>query len=281
MPVKTHKPTSAGRRFYISLDTSALDKKEPERNLVVTKKNQSGRNNQGRVTVRHQGGGHARKIRLIDFKRDKEGVPAKVAALEYDPNRSAFIALLHYADGDKRYILAPDKLERGMTVISGPASPIRVGNSLPIEKIPLGTEVHNIELQPGRGGQICRSAGGMAQVIAKQGPYAHVRMPSGEVRLISTACRATIGTVSNSDHKNIQDGKAGRKRWRGVRPTVRGSAMGSHDHPHGGGEGKAPIGQPGPRSPWGWKTLGVKTRKKRNPSDNFVVRTRHEAKKRR
>jgi large subunit ribosomal protein L2 len=281
MPVKSHKPTSAGRRFYISLDTSGLDKKEPERNLVVSKKKAAGRNNQGRLTMRHQGGGHSRKIRVIDFKRDKDGVPAKVAAIEYDPGRSAFIALLHYADGDKRYIIAPDKLERGMTVISGPTAPIRVGNCLPIEKMPVGTEVHNIELQPGRGGQICRSAGGMAQVMAKQGPYAHVRMPSGEVRLILVACKATVGTVSNSDHKNIQDGKAGRKRWRGVRPTVRGSAMGSHDHPHGGGEGKAPIGQSGPRSPWGWKTLGVKTRKKRKPSDAFIVRTRHEAKKRR
>ncbi|MCX7599965.1 MAG: 50S ribosomal protein L2 [Armatimonadetes bacterium] len=281
MPVKSHKPTSAGTRVYVSLDYSGLDDKEPERGLVVTKNRSAGRNNQGRVTVRHRGGGSRKKVRLVDFRRDKDGVPAKVAALEYDPNRSAFIALLHYADGEKRYILAPEGLQKGQTVISGPDAPVRVGNALPIERIPLGTEVHNVELQPGKGGQLVRSAGASAQIIAKQGRYAHVRLPSGEVRLVSVKCKATIGTVSNADHKNIALGKAGRKRWRGWRPTVRGSAMGSHDHPHGGGEGKAPIGHDAPRSPWGWKTLGVKTRKKRKPSSRFIVRSRHESKKRR
>jgi large subunit ribosomal protein L2 len=281
MPVKSHKPTSPGTRFYVSLDYSGLDDKEPERSLVVTKSRSAGRNNQGRVTVRHRGGGSRKRVRLVDFRRDKDGVPAKVAAIEYDPNRSAFIALLHYADGEKRYILAPEGLQRGQTVVSGPDAPIRLGNALPIERIPLGTEVHNIELQPGKGGQLVRSAGASAQIIAKQGPYAHVRLPSGEVRLVSVRCKATIGAVSNADHKNIRLGKAGRARWRGWRPTVRGSAMGSHDHPHGGGEGKAPIGHDAPRSPWGWKTLGVKTRKKRKPSSRFIVRSRHESKKRR
>ncbi len=281
MPVKTHKPTSPGMRFYISLDYSELDKKEPEKRLVVRKKKQAGRNNQGRITCRHKGGGHRKMVRIIDFKRDKDGIPAKVAAIEYDPGRSAFIALLHYADGEKRYIIAPEGLQRGDIVMSGPDAPIKVGNCLPIEKIPVGTEIHCIELQPGRGAQLVRAAGLAAQIVAKDGKYAHVRLPSGEVRLINVKCRATIGRVSNPDHQNIRDGKAGRKRWKGVRPTVRGSAMGAHDHPHGGGEGKAPIGKDAPRSPWGWKTLGVKTRNKRKPSTKFIVRTRHEAKKRR
>lgn len=281
MPVKPHKPTSPGMRTYISLDTSELDKKKPERGLVVSKKRSAGRNNSGRITVRHRGGGARKRIRIVDFRRDKDGVPARVAAIEYDPNRSAFIALLHYVDGEKRYILAPEGLERGQTVVSGPDAPIRVGNALPIERIPPDRPIHNIELEPGKGGQLVRSAGASAQILAKEGGYAHIRLPSGEVRMISLRCKATIGVVSNADHQNIRDGKAGRKRHRGIRPTVRGSAMGSHDHPHGGGEGKAPIGQPAPRSPWGWKTLGVRTRKKRKPTSRFIVRSRHEAKKRR
>jgi large subunit ribosomal protein L2 len=281
MPVKTHKPTSPGRRGYVSLDTSGLGKQEPPRQLVVSKKQRAGRNNQGKVTVRHRGGGGRRKLRIVDFRRDKDGIPARVAALEYDPNRSAFLALLHYADGEKRYILAPEGLSVGQVVMSGPDAPIRVGNCLPIERIPPDRPIHNVELYPGRGGQLARSAGSSVQIIAKEGGYAHLRLPSGEVRLVPLRCRATIGVVSNADHQNIRDGKAGRKRHRGWRPAVRGAAMGAHDHPHGGGEGKAPIGQPAPRSPWGWKTLGVRTRRKRKPSSRFIVRSRHEAAKRR
>jgi len=265
----------------VSLDTLGLDKKKPERSLVVSISRSAGRNNSGRVTVRHRGGGARRRVRVIDFKRDKDGVPARVAAIEYDPGRTAFIALLHYADGEKRYILAPEGLRRGQTVFSGADAPIRIGCAVPIERIPPDRPIHNVELQPGRGGQLGRSAGTSIQILAKEGGYAQLRMPSGEVRMVSLKCKATIGAVSNADHQNLQDGKAGRKRHRGIRPTVRGSAMGSHDHPHGGGEGKAPIGQPGPRSPWGWKTLGVRTRKKRKPSSRMITRTRHAAKKRR
>ncbi|MBC7288090.1 MAG: 50S ribosomal protein L2 [Armatimonadetes bacterium] len=281
MPLKTHKPTSPGTRFYVSLDYSVLTKKEPEKSLVIAKAKTAGRNNQGRITVRHRGGGARKKIRIVDFvRRDKDGIPAKVAAIEYDPNRSAFIALLHYADGEKRYIIAPEGLKVGDVVMSGPDAPIRVGNQLPIERIPPDQPIHCVELEPGKGAQLARSAGASVQIVAKEGPYAHIRLPSGEIRLVSQRCRATIGVVSNPDHQNIRDGKAGRKRHRGIRPTVRGSAMGSHDHPHGGGEGKAPIGQPAPRSPWGWKTLGVRTRKKRKPSSKFIIRRRYDAKRR-
>jgi len=263
------------------VDTAKLDRKRPERGLVRSNAKSAGRNNSGRVTVRHRGGGARRLIRVVDFKRDKDGVPARVAALEYDPNRSAFLALLHYADGEKRYILAPEGLERGQTVASGDSAPIRVGCAMAIERIPPDRPIHNVELQPGRGGQLARSAGASVQILAKEGGYAQLRMPSGEVRMVSLRCRATIGVVSNSDHQNVRDGKAGRKRHRGISPTVRGSAMGSHDHPHGGGEGKAPIGQAAPRSPWGWKTLGVRTRKKRKPTSRFIVRSRHATRKRR
>jgi large subunit ribosomal protein L2 len=281
MAVKTHKPTSPGRRTYANLDTSGLDKKKPEKALVVSKSKRAGRNNSGRITVRHRGGGSRKRLRIVDFKRDKDGVPARVAAIEYDPNRSAFIALLHYADGEKRYILAPEGLRRGQIVLSGPDAPIRLGCAVPIERIPPDRPIHNVELQPGRGGQLARAAGASVQILAKEGGYAHLRLASGEVRMVPLKCKATIGVVSNPDHQNVRDGKAGRKRQRGIRPTVRGAAMGAHDHPHGGGEGKAPIGQASPRSPWGWKTLGVRTRKKRKPSSRFVVRSRHAAKKRR
>jgi large subunit ribosomal protein L2 len=274
MPIKEHKPTSPGRRTYATVDTSHLDKKKPERSLVVTKKSTAGRNHHGHVTCRHKGGGHKQKIRLIDFKRNKDGVPAKVAALEYDPGRSAHIALLHYADGEKRYILAPLGLKKGDQVLSGPQAGPRLGNALPIANIPVGTVVHNVELTPEKGGQLGRSAGAEIQVVAKEGNYAHIRLPSGEMRLVSIQCRATVGRVGNLDHINIRDSKAGRSRWRGVRPTVRGSVMNPVDHPHGGGEGKAPIGMDSPRSPWGWKTLGAKTRKRKKWSNKHIVRRR-------
>jgi large subunit ribosomal protein L2 len=274
MPIKEHNPTTPGRREYATVDTSKLDKKKPERSLLVPKKERAGRNNQGRVTARHRGGGHKQQTRIIDFKRNKDGIPAKVAALEYDPGRSAHIALLFYADGEKRYILAPEGLKQGDTVVSGPTVPARVGNALPIANVPVGSVVHNVELTPQKGGQLGRSAGTLIQVVAKEGNYAHLKLPSGEVRLVSTQCRCTMGRVGNSDHANIQDGKAGRRRWRGRRPHVRGSVMNPVDHPHGGGEGKAPIGMDSPRSPWGWKTLGRKTRKKKKISNKFIVRRR-------
>jgi len=274
MPIKEHKPTSPGRREYTNVDTSVLDKKKPERSLTVAKKRTAGRNSQGRVTARHRGGGHKRQIRIIDFKRDKDGVPARIAALEFDPGRSAHIALLHYADGEKRYILAPEGLAKGDTVVSGPRVAARVGNALPISDVPVGTVVHSVELTPKKGGQLGRSAGTEIQVVAKEGNYAHLKLPSGEVRLVSTACRCTVGRVGNADHINIRDGKAGRRRWRGRRPHVRGSVMNPVDHPHGGGEGKAPIGMDSPRSPWGWKTLGKKTRNRRKISSKYIVRRR-------
>lgn len=274
MAIKEHKPTSPGRREYTTVVTTHLDKKRPERGLVVSQKRKAGRNNQGRVTCRHKGGGHKRLIRLVDFKRDKDGIPGKVAALEYDPGRSAHIALLHYADGEKRYILAPVGLKKGDTVISGPNVPARLGNALPIANVPVGTTVHNVELTPKKGGQLGRSAGAEIQVVAKEGKWAHLKLPSGEVRLVSVDCRCTVGRVGNVDHANIKDGKAGRRRWRGVRPTVRGSVMNPRDHPHGGGEGKAPIGMDSPRSPWGWKTLGRKTRDKKKPSSKLIIRRR-------
>jgi large subunit ribosomal protein L2 len=275
MPTKSHRPTSPGRRFYTKLDRSDIDrKKKPEKRLVTPKKKSAGRNFSGKVTVRHQGGGAKRKIRQIDFKRDKDNIPAKVAAIEYAPDRSAHIALLHYVDGEKRYMLAPQGLEKGAQVLSGDAIPARVGNCLPLQVIPVGTVVHAIELTPGRGAQLARSAGTAAQLVAKEGKMATLRLPSGEMRMVSTQCRATVGRVGNIDHINIQDGKAGRKRHRGIRPTVRGSAMNPVDHPHGGGEGKAPIGLDSPRSPWGKKTLGKKTRKLGKPSSKYIIRRR-------
>ena len=274
MPVKEHKPDTPGRRGYVSVDRSDLDKKAPERSLVTGRKQRAGRSRDGRVAVRHRGGGHKRRLRIIDFKRDKYDVPAKVAAIEYDPGRSANLALLHYADGEKRYILAPDGLQAGDTVISGESVAPRLGNALPLGRIPLGMIVHNVELTPGRGGQLARGAGAEARVAAREGNYAHLILPSGEVRLVSTKCRGTVGQVGNVDHINVVKGKAGRSRWEGRRPTVRGSAMNPVDHPHGGGEGKAPIGHPSPLSPWGKKTLGKKTRRKNNPSDKYIVRRR-------
>jgi large subunit ribosomal protein L2 len=251
----------------------------PERSLLSPNKQKSGRNNQGRITVRHRGGGHKRRYRIIDFKRDKQGVPATVREIEYDPNRSARIALLVYADGEKRYILAPVGLKVGDTVMSGPEADVRIGNTLPIYRIPLGTQMHNIELQPGKGGQLVRSAGTSAQLLAKEGAYAQVRLPSGEVRLISQNCLATIGQVGNVEHSNIVLGKAGRKRWLGYRPTVRGSAMDPDSHPHGGGEGAAPIGMPGPKTPWGKPALGAITRKNKR-TEKYIVRRRRRKRRR-
>ncbi|NPV88884.1 50S ribosomal protein L2 [Coprothermobacteraceae bacterium] len=275
MPLKKFKPVTASTRHKMLLDfKSAITKDEPEKSLLAPLKKSGGRNNLGRISVRFRGGGHKRRYRVIDFKRDKDGVPGKVAAIEYDPNRSAFIALVVYADGDKRYILAPEDLKVGDTVMSGENAPIRVGNALPLSRIPTGTLIHNIELYPGRGGQLVRSAGTWAQLMAKEGDYAHVRLPSGEIRLINVKCRATIGKVGNSDHENVSSGKAGRTRWLGRRPHVRGSVMNPVDHPHGGGEGKSPIGHPSPLSPWGWKTLGWKTRRGKKPSDRFIVKRR-------
>lgn len=273
MGIKKYKPVTPGQRGMTGYTFEEITKKTPERSLVVTKKKHAGRNNYGRVTVRHRGGGNRRKLRLIDFKRDKHGIPARVAAIEYDPNRTARIALLFYADGEKRYILAPIGLNVGDTVMAGPDAEIRPGNALPISNIPLGTMIHNIELQEGKGGQLVRSAGAAAQLLAKEGQYAQVRLPSGEVRLIRQTCYATIGQVGNLEHSNVKLGKAGRKRHLGIRPTVRGSAMTPRDHPHGGGEGRQPIGLPGPKSPWGKPTLGYKTRRNKR-TDKFIVRRR-------
>jgi large subunit ribosomal protein L2 len=274
MGIKVYKPTSPGRRNMSVLDYSEITKKEPEKSLVITLKKNSGRNNQGRITVRHRGGGYKIKYRIIDFKRNKDNIPAKVTAIEYDPNRSAFIALLAYADGEKRYIIAPNELKVGDVVMSGENVDIKVGNALPLRNIPVGTFIHNIELYPGKGGQLVRAAGGTAQLLAKEGDYAHVRLPSGEIRLIRLDCRATVGIVGNLSHELVRIGKAGRKRHMGIRPTVRGSAMNPVDHPHGGGEGKAPIGHPGPLTPWGKPTLGYKTRKNKKYSDKFIVKKR-------
>jgi large subunit ribosomal protein L2 len=273
MAVKTYKPTSPGRRGLVGHSFEEVTRSTPERSLVRTLRKKGGRNFRGKITVRHRGGGHKRRYRLIDFKRDKQGIPARVASIEYDPNRSARIALLVYADGEKRYIIAPLGLRVGDQVMSGSGAEIRVGNSLPLREIPLGTQVHNIELQPGRGGQMARSAGTSAQVLAKEGNYATLRLPSGEMRMILDRCMATVGQVGNVDHGNISMGKAGRKRWLGIRPTVRGSAMNPNDHPHGGGEGRSPIGMPSPKSPWGKPTLGKRTRG-RKPSDKYIVRRR-------
>jgi len=275
MGIKKYNPTSPARRHMSVSTFEEITKKEPEKSLVVVLKGPSGRNAQGRITVRHRGGGALRKYRIIDFKRDKDNIPAKVAAIEYDPNRSANIALLHYADGEKRYILHPHGLKVGDTIISGSDVDIKVGNALPLASIPVGTFIHNIELRAGQGGQLVRSAGSAAQLMAKEGKYAQVRLPSGEVRMILLNCKATIGQVGNLDHENIVIGKAGRKRHMGIRPTVRGSVMNPVDHPHGGGEGKAPIGRPTPVTPWGKPTLGYKTRKKNKKSDQYIIKRRN------
>jgi large subunit ribosomal protein L2 len=278
MPVKTYKPTTPSRRGMTVSDFAEITTREPEKSLLSDLRGTGGRNVRGKVTTRHRGGGAKRAYRIIDFKRDKAGIPARVATIEYDPNRSARIALLHYADGEKRYILAPVGLQVGDEVMSGPDAEARPGNALPLANIPLGTMVHNIELRPGKGGQIVRAAGASAQVLAKEGDYVTLRMPSGEVRMVLQTCVATVGQVGNLDHSNVKLGKAGRKRWLGIRPTVRGSAMSPRDHPHGGGEGRSPIGKDAPRTPWGKKALGVKTR--RNKRTNQLIVRRREKKRR-
>ena len=280
MAVKVYKPKTPGTRHKTSYTFEEITKTKPERSLIVPLKKHSGRNMYGRVTVRHHGGGHKRYVRLVDFKRDKLNIPATVAAIEYDPNRTARLALLHYADGEKRYIVAPVGLMVGDVVLSGDNAEIRPGNSLTLANIPIGTTIHNVELQPGNGGQLVRSAGTSAQLLAKEGKYAHVRLPSGEVRLVLQACRASIGQVGNVDHGNIKLGKAGRKRNMGWRPSVRGSAMTPRDHPHGGGEGRSPIGMAGPKSPWGKPTLGKKTRHNKR-TEKQIIRHRSQAKRRR
>ena len=271
MAIRVYKPTSPARRFMSVLTFEEITKKEPERSLVTDLRHKAGRNHHGKITVRHQGGGARRKYRIIDFKRNKDGIPATVKAIEYDPNRTCFIALLYYADGEKRYILAPLGLKVGDTVMSGPDADIKPGNCLPIENIPLGTLIHNVEIKVGRGGQMVRSAGTAAQLMAKEGAYAQVRLPSGEVRKVAMNARATVGQVGNTDHSNVRVGKAGRSRHMGIRPTVRGVVMNPCDHPHGGGEGKSPVGMPAPMSPWGKKTQGVKTRKHRKYSDKLII----------
>ncbi|EHL76508.1 MULTISPECIES: 50S ribosomal protein L2 [Bacillus] len=274
MAIKKYKPTSNGRRGMTVSDFAEITTDTPEKSLLAPLNKKGGRNNQGKITVRHQGGGHKRQYRIIDFKRDKDGIPGRVATIEYDPNRSANIALINYVDGEKRYILAPKNLKVGMEVMSGPEADIKVGNALPLANIPVGTIIHNIELKPGKGGQLVRSAGTSAQVLGKEGKYVLVRLTSGEVRMILAACRATIGQVGNEQHELINIGKAGRSRWLGKRPTVRGSVMNPNDHPHGGGEGRAPIGRKTPVTPWGKPTLGYKTRKKNHKGDKFIVRRR-------
>jgi large subunit ribosomal protein L2 len=273
MPVKKYKPTTPGQRGMTGYSFEEITKATPERSLLQPLRKSGGRNLYGRVTVRHRGGGNRRHIRIVDYKRDKHEIPARVAAIEYDPNRTARLALLNYADGEKRYIIAPLDLKVGDTVLSGAGAEIRPGNSLPIANIPIGTMVHNLELKVGRGGQLVRAAGGAAQLLAKEGDFAQVRMPSGEVRLIRQECYATIGQVGNLDHGNVKLGKAGRKRHLGIRPTVRGTAMSPRDHPHGGGEGRQPIGMPGPKSPWGKPTLGYKTRRNKK-TEQYIVRRR-------
>ncbi len=274
MAIKSYKPTTPGRRGMTTLANKEITSTTPERSLLEPVKSKGGRNNLGRITTRHQGGGHKRMYRLIDFKRDKDNVPAKVATIEYDPNRSANIALLHYADGEKRYILAPKGLVVGSTVYSGPQADIKVGNALELGQMPEGTVVHNIELKPGKGGQLARSAGVSAQILGSEDKYTTVRLASGEVRKILTTCRATIGVVGNEDHSLVNLGKAGRSRWKGIRPTVRGSAMNPVDHPHGGGEGRTGIGRVAPMTPWGKKAMGVITRKKKKASSKLIVRGR-------
>jgi large subunit ribosomal protein L2 len=279
MPLRKYKPTSAGRRFMTVSTFEEITKTEPEKSLTAPLKKKGGRNVHGRITTRHQGGGNKRRYRVIDFKRVKDGVPAKVAAIEYDPNRSARIALLHYADGAKAYILAPARLRVGSTVESGPSADIRPGNALPLENIPTGTVVHNVELRPGQGGKMARSAGSGVQLVAKESGYATLRLPSGEMRRVPLSCRATVGQVGNVDHENVSGGKAGRSRWQGKRPAVRGSAMNPVDHPHGGGEGKSKGGRH-PVTPWGVPTLGKRTRQKHKESDKLIVRGRRRGKER-
>ena len=276
MAIKKYSPVTPSRRFMTSLTFEEITTNKPEKSLLRPLRKTGGRNAYGRITVRHHGGGNRQKYRLIDFKREKDGVPAKVVSIEYDPNRTANIALLTYKDGEKRYILAPLGLKVGDILESGENADIKVGNALPIVNIPVGTLIHNIELKPGKGGQLVRSAGNVAQLMAKDGKYAQVRLPSGEVRMVSINCRATVGQVGNLDHENVTIGKAGRKRWMGVRPTVRGVVMNPVDHPHGGGEGKSPIGRPSPVTPWGKPTLGYKTRKKNKKSDKFIIKRRNQ-----
>ena len=274
MGIKTYNPYTPSRRNMTGSDFSEITKHTPEKALCTSLKKNAGRNNQGKITVRHHGGGNRRLYRNIDFKRNKDGISAKVIGIEYDPNRTANIALICYEDGEKAYILAPEGLKDGMKVMNGPEAEIRVGNCLPLSEIPVGTLVHNIELYPGKGGQMVRSAGNSAQLMAKEGKYATLRLPSGEMRMVPMVCRATVGTVGNVDHNLIKIGKAGRKRHMGIRPTVRGSVMNPNDHPHGGGEGRAPIGRPGPCTPWGKPALGLKTRKKKKSSNKLIVRRR-------
>ena len=274
MAIKKYKPTSNGRRNMTSSDFAEITTNKPEKSLLAPKTRKAGRNNQGKITVRHHGGGHKKQYRIIDFKRNKDDIPGRVATIEYDPNRSANIALINYADGEKRYILAPKGLEVGQVIVSGPESDIKVGNALPLINIPMGTTIHNIEMKPGKGGQLVRSAGTSAQVLGREGKYVIVRLQSGETRLILAVCRATIGQVGNEQHELINIGKAGRSRWLGKRPTVRGSVMNPNDHPHGGGEGRSPIGRKSPMTPWGKPTLGFKTRKKKNKSSKFIIRGR-------
>ena len=274
MGIKKYNPYTPSRRNMTGSDFAEITKTTPEKSLCVSLKKNSGRNNQGKITVRHQGGGNRRKYRLIDFKRNKDGIAAKVIGIEYDPNRTANIALIAYEDGEKAYILAPQGLKDGMTVMNGPDAEVRVGNCLPLTNIPVGTLVHNVEMMPGKGGQLVRSAGMSAQLMAKEGKYATLRLPSGEMRMVPIACRATVGVVGNGEQSLINIGKAGRKRHMGIRPTVRGSVMNPNDHPHGGGEGKAPVGRPGPCTPWGKPALGLKTRKKHKQSNKMIVRRR-------
>ncbi|AYC30610.1 50S ribosomal protein L2 [Paenisporosarcina cavernae] len=274
MAIKKYKPTSNGRRNMTASDFAEITTNKPEKSLLEPIKRKGGRNNQGKLTVRHHGGGHKRQYRVIDFKRIKDGIPGRVATIEYDPNRSANIALINYVDGEKRYILAPKGLEVGMTIMSGPEADIKVGNTLPLNNIPMGSTIHNIETKPGKGGQLVRSAGTSAQVLGKEDKYVIIRLQSGEVRMILGTCRATIGQVGNEQHELINIGKAGRNRWKGKRPTVRGSVMNPNDHPHGGGEGRSPIGRKSPMTPWGKPALGYKTRKKKNKSDKLIIRRR-------
>ena len=274
MGIKTYRPYTPSRRQMTGSDFSEITKKSPEKSLLATKTRQAGRNNQGKITVRHRGGGAKKKYRIVDFKRRKDGISATVLGIEYDPNRTANIALICYEDGEKAYILAPEGLTDGMKVMNGPEAEVRVGNCLPLSEIPVGTQIHNIELHPGKGGQMVRSAGNSAQLMAKEGRYATLRLPSGEMRMVLGECRASIGVVGNGDHNLINVGKAGRKRHMGIRPTVRGSVMNPNDHPHGGGEGKTGIGRPGPCTPWGKPALGLKTRKKNKASNKMIVRRR-------
>lgn len=279
MAIKTYKPTTPSRRGTTGYTFEEITKSKPERSLIAKKSEHGGRNFRGKVTVRHRGGGHKQQLRIVDFRRDKHSIPAKVAAIEYDPNRTAYLALLHYADGVKRYIIAPLGLTVGQQVLSGPAADVANGNSLPLGSIPPGTFIHNIELKEGKGGQLVRSAGTSAQLVAKEGDFAQVRMPSGEIRLVHLTCYATVGQIGNADHGNVKLGKAGRKRHLGIRPTVRGTAMTPRDHPHGGGEGRQPAGMPSPKSPWGKPTKGKKTRLNKRTS-KFILRSRSRGKRR-